>query len=303
MKMLPIKDAIQIDLVDYLASLNHPPQKILNQDYWYYSPLREEHTPSFKINRKLNVWYDHGLGKGGGLIEFGILFFNCSVSNFLERLAQHKPLTSFSFPPPHFLAGEKKKTDESKIVILDTRSLAAKSLTDYLEYRCIPVHAANLSCKEVDFLLYGKQHTAIGFQNNSGGYELRNKDFKCCCSPKDITFFENNSEVIAVFEGFFDYLSFLTMNHGLKIKPTNFLILNSLSLLKKATQTIDKHDRVYLYLDRDKSGIHTTQQLLKLDRCKYIDQSRLYQNHKDLNDWLIHKKQSINHRQRIRRKL
>ncbi|UKJ07932.1 toprim domain-containing protein [Solitalea lacus] len=303
MKKLKIRAAKQIDLVDYLASLNHLPQKTRNQDYWYLSPLRAEQTPSFKINRKLIVWYDHGLGQGGNLIDFGILFFKCSVSDFLERLAQHKSLTPFSFHPPLSLVDEKKNTDESKIVILNSRSLADRSLTDYLQSRCIPLQLASSSCKEVDFLLYGKMHTAIGFQNNSGGYEFRNKDFKGCCSPKDFTLFENNSKEINVFEGFFNYLSFLTINHRLKMQSSNFLILNSLSFLKKAVPIIDKHDRVNLYLDRDPNGIQNTQQLLKLDERKYIDQSLLYQNHNDLNDWLIHKKQDIKHSQRIGRKL
>jgi len=63
-------EAKQIDLVDYLAALGHRPQKIRNKDYWYHSPLRDEKTASFKVNRSLNVWYDHGIGKGGNLIDF-----------------------------------------------------------------------------------------------------------------------------------------------------------------------------------------------------------------------------------------
>jgi hypothetical protein len=30
---------------------------------------------------------------------------------------------------------------------------------------------------KADFTLYGKKHTAIGFQNKSGGYELGNEHF------------------------------------------------------------------------------------------------------------------------------
>ena len=80
MKNLMSLEAKQIDLVDYLAALGHQPQKIRNQDYWYLSPFRDEKTPSFKVNRSKNVWYDHGIGKGGNLIDFGIIYFNCSVS-------------------------------------------------------------------------------------------------------------------------------------------------------------------------------------------------------------------------------
>lgn len=37
MKNLMCEEAKQIDLVNYLASLGHQPQKVRNQDYWYLS--------------------------------------------------------------------------------------------------------------------------------------------------------------------------------------------------------------------------------------------------------------------------
>src|SRR6476469_6025931 len=82
----------QIDLVDYLSSLGYQLQKIRNNDYWYLSPLREEKTASFKVNRKLNAWYDHGIGKGGNMVDFGILYHHCSITELLQKLS-----SSFSF--------------------------------------------------------------------------------------------------------------------------------------------------------------------------------------------------------------
>lgn len=66
---LSIEEARQIDIVQYLSGLGYEPAKVRHFDYWYLSPLREEKTPSFKVNRKLNRWYDHGLGKGGNLVD------------------------------------------------------------------------------------------------------------------------------------------------------------------------------------------------------------------------------------------
>jgi DNA primase len=83
MEKLTCIGAKQIDLVDYLASLGHQPQKVNNQDYWYLSPLRDEKTASFKVNRKLNVWYDHATGKGGNVIDLGTEYFKCSVADLL----------------------------------------------------------------------------------------------------------------------------------------------------------------------------------------------------------------------------
>ncbi|WP_018614986.1 CHC2 zinc finger domain-containing protein [Segetibacter koreensis] len=84
----------QIDIVEYLEKLGYHPESIRNNDYWYLSPLREEKEASFKVNRKLNLWYDHGLGKGGSIIDFGMLYYKCSIPEFLQKLSQ-----SFSFLP------------------------------------------------------------------------------------------------------------------------------------------------------------------------------------------------------------
>ena len=310
MEKLTCSGAKQIDLVDYLASLGHQPQKVINQDYWYLSPLREEKTPSFKVNRKLNVWYDHATGKGGNLIDFGTQYFKCSVADLLRRLSG-RAVPTFSFHPQqqtsqsHNIqtspAGEKKENPESKIVIVDSRVLADKSLLDYLQKRNIPQDIASRFCREVDFLLYGKKQTVIGFQNNAGGYELRSQNFKGSSSPKDITFIDTEAKSLAVFEGFFNYLSYRAMNHKAGEPLTNFLVLNSLSFFQKSRNLMEKHEQVNLYLDRDKAGINCIQEALKWNQYLYKDQSHLYSNHKDLNDWLVNKQTDIKQGQKIGR--
>src|SRR5438552_9297642 len=88
-KLLTCEQAKEIDLVDYLFVLGFQPQKIRNNDYWYLSPLREEKEASFKVNRKLNVWYDHGIGKGGDLIDLGVLYHHCTIPELLQKLKQN----------------------------------------------------------------------------------------------------------------------------------------------------------------------------------------------------------------------
>ena len=73
------EQANQIDLVDYLQALGFNPQKIRREDYWYLSPFRKENEASFKVNKHKNIWYDHGLGKGGSLIDFAMEFYHCNV--------------------------------------------------------------------------------------------------------------------------------------------------------------------------------------------------------------------------------
>lgn len=129
------------------------------------------------MNRKLNLWYDHGLGKGGSLIDFGMLYFNCSVKEFLQHLQTHPGTIKSSFFHQQFQqqrkqplnendAGEKKENEQHKIVVLGTWELHDKILLDYLEKRCIPLNIASKFCREVDFQLYGKTRTVIGFENN-----------------------------------------------------------------------------------------------------------------------------------------
>lgn len=298
MKQLSCEQAKQIDMVDYLSSLNHHPQRVHHQDFWYLSPLREERTASFKVNRILNVWFDFGIGKGGDIIDFSTLYHNCTISEALLKLSgfQNQPTLSFQ-PPTVFVgpmvpslcfAGEKKDSTESKIVVQGTRPLSANSLIEYLNKRHIPLEIASKYCQEVDFTLNGKQHTVIGFPNNSGGFELRNESCKGSSSPKDTTFIDNKTEHITVFEGFFSFLSFCTINKTGTFPITNSLILNSLSFLDKSRELLDKHLRVHLLLDQDAAGKTHTQKALDWNPNKYIDRSELYRGHKDLNDWLAH---------------
>lgn len=285
-----IKEIKEWDMVQFLSNLGYEPLKVRNQDYWYLSPLREEKTPSFKVNRRLNVWYDHGRGQGGNLVDFGILYFNCSVSDFLHKLSQQSPSPSLSFHPQK-KAGEKKDTVDGKILIINSRPLTESTLLNYLEQRCIPVEVANQFCHEVDFLLYNRTYTAIGFQNKAGGYELRNDQFKGSSSPKDFSFIDNGKGQVLLFEGFFNFLSYLTL-HSDRNKPTsNFLVLNSLALLPKAREVLDTHSIVYLFLDNDNSGKAAKELLLQSP--KYKDASRFYHDHKDVNDWWISKTLSL----------
>src|SRR4051812_34585069 len=84
---MTIKEAREMDLVDYLSTLGHEPEKISGRNYWYRSPFREEKDPSFKVNRHLNRWYDFAEGKGGNLVDFGIVYHKCTITDFLQKIS------------------------------------------------------------------------------------------------------------------------------------------------------------------------------------------------------------------------
>lgn len=296
MKKLSCEQARQIDLVDYLDLLGYQSLKIRDADYWYLSPFRDEKTPSFKVNRDKNLWYDHGIGQGGDIIDFGTRYFKSSVGELLVRLSTGNARQTFSFHPPansaataHAGAGEKEENYAGKIIIVASRPLENRQLLEYLESRCIPLKVADQYCKEIDFQLYGKEKTAIGFANDAGGYELKSQYFKGSSSPKSPTTFKTGSSQLTVFEGFFDFLSYKVLNKDIMGEEPSFLVLNSLAFFNKSKEVMEKYQEVNLYLDRNKKGIECTSQAFEWDKEKFIDRSNLYSNGQDLNEWLKEK--------------
>jgi len=140
--------------------------------------------------------------------------------------------------------------------------------------------------KEIEYELNGKKYFGVGFFNNSGGVEIRNKYSKICLGKKDVTLLKNelNSfNEILIFEGFFDYLTFKNLEKN-ENSNSDYIILNSTSMLFKVEETLKKYDKISLFLDNDKNGNATKKAILK----KYEnveDCSLIYQKFKDLNEW------------------
>src|SRR5438045_1559169 len=131
-----VEEVKNTDIVDYLASLGFKPAKVTRNDYWYLSPFREETTPSFKVNRNMNRWYDFGEGKGGNIVDFGIQYHKCSVSELLKKMNK-----SFSFQQQN---NRIKKDDEEvkKIKVINEREITSLVLIRYLHKRRIPLDIA-----------------------------------------------------------------------------------------------------------------------------------------------------------------
>lgn len=107
---------------------------------------------------------------------------------------------------------------------------------------------AGKSYKEVSLELNGKESFAIGFENKSGGFELRSQAFKGSASPKDVTLIESKIlKTIVVLEGFFGFVFYQTLHQ--KSPLTNFLVLNFLAFFDKSRKLIKKHKEINLHLD------------------------------------------------------
>ena len=85
-----------------------------------------------------------------------------------------------------------------------------------------------------------------------------------------------------------DFLSFMMLrrkeNDGLKRQ--DYLVLNSVSNVKKALEPLSHYENVQCFLDNDEAGRNAYQALLMGLKVPVIDSSGLYADCKDLNEFL-----------------
>lgn len=149
------------------------------------------------------------------------------------------------------------------------------------------------------YLTDGKPYFAVGFPNRSGGYEIRNKFFKGCIAPKDITHIRQTEpgETCCLFEGFMDYLSFLTLRQARHpdrpaLDGQEYIVLNSVSNLSKALRPLGDYERIHCFLDNDRAGLEALREIQREYGSRVHDASHVYSGYKDLNDYLNGKKLS-----------
>jgi hypothetical protein len=284
-KVFSLSRLRELDLVYLLEMLGHDEvsRKKNDTDYWYLSPLRNEQTASFHINRTANEWYDFGLMAGGNPVDFLLRYHGCSVSELLDKM-------NVSFSPHQLYLHEPDLHEgragvESKLVVRDVRSLYAYPLKNYLHERSISVAVADRFCKDVSYEINGRSYYGIGFQNDAGGWEIRNKNFKQSSSPKDITCLGSGAASAHVFEGFMDFLSYQALHPYQDPLTVDFVVLNGAGLFDRALPFLEAHSQVHLWLDRDVTGLAYRDYALSLGN-RYRDESGLYSDFKDLNDWL-----------------
>lgn len=70
----------------YLAQRGLHPTKDNPRYGLYLSPLRGEHTPSFKVDYTQNLWYDFGLGAGGSIIDLVMRLERCDFTQAVRLL-------------------------------------------------------------------------------------------------------------------------------------------------------------------------------------------------------------------------
>ena len=279
-------------IMEYLERKGIRPVRRTPAYAMYRSPLREETRPSFKVDTEKNLWIDYAEGRGGSIIDLCIRLEGCTLSEAICRLGQNaSDNTAHSYSKTEPRIGLNQTTTRQAS---GTRRLISISdtlpphLQEYLKKeRCIDLEKATPFLKCISYEVRGRRYEAIGFANSSGGYELRDdKTFKGTIAPKDITpIFEEKAQPVCLFEGFMDFLSFLSM----KGEITNqCLVMNSVSNVARSIHYLNERNitSIRVFLDNDDAGQRAVQELINAG-FKVEDMAVYYRDFKDLNEYHI----------------
>ena len=207
---------------------------------------------------------------------------------------------ALSFPQPFIPIKNRAKEKvslQSAFAQFNIVPLQSDKLLAYLGSRNVNIEIAKLLCSEAhySFRKDGSAYlSAIAFQNDNGGYELRGapypgneKGFKGAKAPKGISTISNvKNAPVVVFEGFTDMLSFATLCGGIR---HNYLVLNSVALVDRAIENLHSYERkIFLSLDNDTAGDEASKKILEAFpqatdlRCRFAPC-------KDVNEYLSKK--------------
>ena len=283
-------------IVEYLERKGIKPVRSTPAYALYHSPLRAETHPSFKVDTEKNLWIDYAEGKGGSIIDLCMRLEGCTLLEAIRILGQNAPDITH-VPRRESVQGSSKQESIRQAVstsgvrrLIEISDTLPPHLLKYLEEdRCINLEKAMPFLRCISYEVRGLHYQAIGFANQSGGYELRdNGIFKGTIVPKDITpIFADRAEPVCIFEGFMDFLSFFSMKEEV---IHHCLVMNSVSNVAKAIRYLnDRHlTHIRAFLDNDDAGKRATNYFIRAG-FKVEDMSVHYRNFKDLNEYHVHR--------------
>ena len=283
-------------IVEYLERKGIKPVRRTPAYALYRSPFREDTHPSFKVDTEKNLWIDYAEGKGGRIIDLCMRLKGCTLSEAIRILGQNAPDITH-VPRRESVQGSSKQESIRQAVstsgvrrLIEVSDTLPPHLLKYLEEdRCINLEKAMPFLRCISYEVRGQHYQAIGFANQSGGYELRdNGTFKGTIAPKDITpIFSDRAEPVCIFEGFIDFLSFLSMKEEV---INHCLVMNSVSNVARSIRYLNDRQvsSIRTFLDNDEAGRRATEDFMEAG-FKVDDMSVHYRNFKDLNEYHIHR--------------
>ena len=277
---MTIDEIRDMPVTDFLYKLGLKSTKKRGCEVWYHAPYRSDRTPSFCVNTEKNIWNDFGAGMGGDIFTLAGLMINSN-----DFMAQAKYIGEATNNPVESSAPPKYEPEPfvPQFTDVEVRPLSHPALLDYLRERGIPTDIATAQCVEIHYRLRDKRYFAVGFPNESGGYEIRNKFFKGSIPPKAVSLIRNGSTTVNVYEGFMDFLSGLTLGYG---RTEDNLVLNSVANRGKAYKHLDGYEAIKCWLDNDKAGLQCLEALQKRYGEKVKDFSVVFRPCKDVNEYL-----------------
>lgn len=272
----------KVSIISVLESFNLFPTKQNSKTAFYFAIDREEKTPSLCVDFVKNKAFDFGTGKSYDVVSIVQLMNKSSVSEALQYLEK--------FDISENSLNMTKSESDKNYEILEVKEIAHPALIQYLKSRKV-FEQRNL-VKEIYYQINGKIYFGIGFYNNSGGVEIRNKYLKICLGKKDVTLIKNlknDKKEICIFEGYFDFLAYLNLaNVQSSNSDSDFLILNSIAMFFKVEEELNKYEKIVLFLDNDLNGKSLTDLIIgKYENVE--DCSKLYWTFNDLNEWFCNK--------------
>ncbi len=301
--MMQFDEAKHLPLAKILLKLGYESARTsqVGETLWYHSPFRLEKSPSFKVDVRRNIWFDFGEGIGGSPIDLILRFFNTDMRGALSILSDFESMsyqylgksTPSVFPPSEITQEDIFQLEK----VVDFGRLNTSLHQYIITERCIDVKIATRFLKTVFFkhLPTGKSYTAVGIENRVGGYEIRNPFFKGTVpeSGKNFSWFQTapKNERIICFEGFMDFLSYGTFfGWG----QEDYLVLNSVSLSKKAIEFLKSRDYklVRTFFDNDTAGEKVTFLFrAAFENCE--PQNAVFAEHKDFNAFLVQENKGL----------
>ena len=281
-------------IVEYLERKGIKPVRSTPAYALYHSPLREDTHPSFKVDTEKNLWIDYAEGKGGSIIDLCVRLEGCTLLEAIRLLGRNAP--DYTACSSQKADRAMKRSSKPMASASGARRLTGISdtlpphLQKYLtEERCINIEKAMPFLRCISYEVGGRHYQAIGFANQSGGYELRdNGMFKGTIAPKDITpIFTDRADPVCIFEGFMDFLSFLSMKEEF---TNHYLVMNSVSNVARSIRYLNERQvfSIRTFFDNDEAGRRATADFVKAG-FKVEDMSVHYRDFKDLNEYHVHR--------------
>ena len=267
------------------AVLEHFGCRTDHRGQMYYSPFRDEREPSFHVNPQGNLWMDFGLGRGGNVLTLVGLLAGVPLAQAWDRLAGLYAGVPPQAARPLPAAGAASR---EPLIVIDTVSGAfcSPTLLRYAASRGIPESLLARYCRQVSYHLRGQEGrflTAIGFPAGDG-WVLRHPGHghgtKRCTSgrcsllgPGGQTVSSPRHDTVQVFEGFFDFLSWMVL--GGKEEPgCDVCVLNSVNNLGRSLGFIAAHRGIDCWTDDDEAGRRALERILAV-RPDAADRSAL----------------------------